>query len=110
MSEISDLKFFCTVAKHKSLAAAARALGLTPAATSKRLAALEGRLGVRLLNRTTRRTSVTQEGHLYFENGKRVLEEIAEIEASLVERVGLHERISLHACERCPTPTCCSRP
>jgi LysR family transcriptional activator of dmlA len=83
MNDISDIEFFCIVAKHDSLAAASQALGLTPPAASKRLAALERRLGVRLLNRTTRRRSVTQEGDQYFASGKRILEEIAEVERSL---------------------------
>ena len=56
------MQFFVLVARHGSLAAAARALDLTPPAATKRLAALEARLGVRLLNRSTRSLSLTSEG------------------------------------------------
>ena len=54
---------------------------MTPPAVSTRLAALEKRLGVRLLNRTTRRLSVTQEGEIYLENGSRLLTELDELDA-----------------------------
>ena len=59
---ISDMQFFVLVARHGSLAAAARASDLTPPAATKRLAALESRLGVRLLNRTTRSVVPTEAG------------------------------------------------
>jgi len=62
MADTTDLGFFSLLARQPSLAAAAQALGVTPPAVSRRLAALEARLGVRLLNRTTRRLSLTPEG------------------------------------------------
>ena len=55
MDAFSDLAFFSLLVKHGSLVAAAQQLGVTPPAVSKRLAAIERRLGVRLLQRTTRR-------------------------------------------------------
>ena len=55
-------------------------LNLTPPAVSRRLTQLEERLGVRLLNRTTRRISLTSEGEVYFENAVRILKEIDEME------------------------------
>jgi DNA-binding transcriptional LysR family regulator len=61
----NDLVFFVLLAKHGSLAATARELGLTPPAITKRLMLMEQRLGVRLLNRTTRRVSLTSEGETY---------------------------------------------
>ena len=64
MDGFSDLNLFTLVARHRNLAAAARDLGVTPPSISKRLAQLERRLGVRLLNRTTRRVSLTPEGEL----------------------------------------------
>jgi LysR family transcriptional regulator, transcriptional activator for dmlA len=76
----SELRFFTTLAKAGSLTAAARELDLTPPAVSKRLAQLEARLGVRLLNRTTRRMGLTNEGLIYLESARRILEEIAELE------------------------------
>lgn len=74
------MQFFVLVARHGSLAAAARALDLTPPAATKRLAALESRLGARLLNRTTRSVSLTSEGATYLRHATRILEEIKEME------------------------------
>ena len=80
MDSISDLAFFVRLVKHGSLSALAREVGVTPPAISTRLAGLEKRLGVRLLNRTTRRLSVTQEGELYLKNGTRLLAELEELD------------------------------
>src|SRR6185436_15573587 len=60
--------------------AAARDLGLTPSAVSKLVTRLEERLGVRLLNRTTRRLALTPEGEAYFHRGQRIVADIAEAE------------------------------
>lgn len=80
MDKISDLQFFAQLVKQGSLSALARESGVTPPAISARLAQLEKRLGVRLLNRTTRRISVTHEGEAYLETGTRLLEELEELE------------------------------
>jgi len=61
MSQTLDLSFFYLLANKGSLAATARELGITPPAVSKRLTALEARLGIRLVNRTTRSMSLTSE-------------------------------------------------
>jgi DNA-binding transcriptional LysR family regulator len=83
MDAFSDLAFFVMLVKRGSLAGAAQQLGVTPSAASKRLAALEARLGVRLLNRTTRRISVTPEGEAYLAQGGRILAELEELEQGL---------------------------
>ena len=83
MDALSDLAFFSLVVKHGNLSATARELGLTPPAISTRLAKLEQRLGVRLLNRTTRRVSVTQEGELYLAEGARILADLQALERSV---------------------------
>lgn len=80
MDAISDLSFFVRLVKHSSLSALARELGVTPPAVSTRLAQMENRLGVRLLNRTTRRLSPTQEGELYLSRGSRLLAELEELD------------------------------
>lgn len=80
MSPVSELAFFIQLVRLGSLAATARELNLTPPAVSKRLAQLEQRLGVRLLNRTTRSISLTAEGELYLVNAQRILGEIEEME------------------------------
>jgi DNA-binding transcriptional LysR family regulator len=80
MSQLSDLEVFSILAKYSSLREAAQQLGITPPAVSKRLAAVERRLGVRLLHRTTRRASLTPEGETYLLEGARVLEELEALE------------------------------
>lgn len=80
MNTDSDLGFFCLLVKQGSLSATARELNLTPPAISRRLNQLEERLGVRLLNRTTRRISLTSEGDVYFTNALRILSDIDETE------------------------------
>lgn len=76
----ADLEFFVLVARHRSLSAAGRALDLTPPAATKRLAQLESRLGVRLVNRTTRSVSLTSEGETFLAHATRILSEIEEME------------------------------
>ncbi len=83
MDAFSDLAFFTLLVKQGSLAAAAQQLGVTPPAVSKRLAAIERRLGVRLLQRTTRRISLTPEGETYLVDGSRVLEELEALERTV---------------------------
>ncbi|ALM83373.1 LysR substrate-binding domain-containing protein [Bordetella sp. N] len=80
MSQLLDLEFFATLAKHPSLRDAAQHLGITAPAVSKRLIALERRLGVRLMNRTTRRVSLTPEGEIYLLEGAQVLESLEALE------------------------------
>jgi DNA-binding transcriptional LysR family regulator len=72
----ADLGFFSTLASAGSLSAAARELGITTPAVSKHLALMESRLGVPLVNRTTRRMSLTPEGELYLAHARRILGEI----------------------------------
>jgi DNA-binding transcriptional LysR family regulator len=80
MDSIADLEFFTRLVAHGSLSSLARDLGVTPPAVSARLAQLERRLGVRLLNRTTRRLAMTQEGEMYLGAGSKLLEEVQELE------------------------------
>lgn len=83
MDGFSDLAFFSLLVKRGSLAAAAQELGVTPPAVSKRLAAIERRLGVRLLQRTTRRIGLTPEGETYLVDGARVLAELETLERAV---------------------------
>ncbi|OQR30210.1 LysR family transcriptional regulator [Pseudomonas sp. Bc-h] len=80
MNQSLDLQFFYLLAKQGSLASTARELGVTPPAVSKRLSALEARLGIRLVNRTTRSMSLTAEGELYISHAARILTQIEEVE------------------------------
>src|SRR6478672_9930837 len=74
---------FARVVATGSLSAAARELGLSPAMVSRRLAALEARLGVRLVNRTTRSLHLTDEGANYYDACSRLLAEIDEADAAV---------------------------
>lgn len=65
MGELEAIRIFLTVAKLQSFAAAARQLGMTPASVTRKIAALEARLGVQLLVRTTRQVSLTSAGAIY---------------------------------------------
>ena len=80
----SELEFIVLLARHGSLAAAARALDLTPPAATRRLAQLEARLGVRLVNRTTRSLSLTSEGETYVAHATRILASIDEMEEAVM--------------------------
>lgn len=79
----ADLGFFSAIAGAGSLSAAARELGVTTPAVSKHLAQMESRLGVALVNRTTRRMSLTPEGELYLQHARRILAEIDGMEQLL---------------------------
>jgi LysR family transcriptional regulator, transcriptional activator for dmlA len=72
----ADLGFFSALAAAGSLSGAARELGITTPAVSKRLAQMESRLKLTLVNRTTRRMSLTPEGELYLQSARRILAEI----------------------------------
>jgi DNA-binding transcriptional LysR family regulator len=76
----SELAFFVLLAKKASLSATARELNITPPAVTKRLAQMEQRLGVRLVNRTTRKASLTSEGQIYLARATNILAEIKEME------------------------------
>jgi len=78
-----DLGFFSVLASAGSLSAAARELGITTPAVSKHLALMELRVGVSLVNRTTRRMSLTPEGEVYLEHARRILGEIDDMEELL---------------------------
>ena len=76
----ADLGFFSVLASSGNLGSAARELGITTAAVSKRLAQIEERLGLSLVNRTTRRMSLTPEGEVYLEHARKILGEIDDME------------------------------
>ncbi|MBZ0250553.1 MAG: LysR family transcriptional regulator [Burkholderiales bacterium] len=79
----ADLGFFAVLAGAASLSAAARELGVTTPAVSRHLALLERRLGVALVNRTTRRMSLTPEGETCLEHARRILGEVRDLEELL---------------------------
>lgn len=80
MARLDSLVIFATVVKANNFTNAAHALGLTPSAVSKQISLLEDRLGVRLLNRTTRSVSPTEAGQLFFNRCNRILDDLEEAE------------------------------
>ncbi len=83
MDKFKQLESFVSVATRGSLTAAALAEGVVPALLGRRLDALEARLGVKLLIRSTRRIHLTHEGSAFLEDCQRVLADVANAEASV---------------------------
>ncbi len=86
IEDLGELRTFDRIVRGGSLSAAARELRVSLTVVSKRLTALERRLQVRLLNRSTRRASLTDEGLLFHEHCCRVLEAVDAAEAALEQR------------------------
>ena len=83
MAKLKQIETFVSVATRGSLTAAARAESVAPAIIGRRLDALEQRLGVKLLVRTTRRITLTHEGSAFLEDCQRLLADFANAEASV---------------------------
>ncbi|EPL06667.1 LysR family transcriptional regulator [Pseudomonas sp. CF161] len=83
MNPFEDMRIFCQVMDSGSFTAAADKLGLSKQFVSRRLMQLEERLGVRLLNRSTRRLDVTPLGQSYYESALRLLGEVEEVEQGI---------------------------
>lgn len=83
MNAFKQISAFVATAGHGSLSAAARIEGVTPAIVGRRLDALEARLGVKLIQRTTRRLSLTSEGQAFLEDCQRILNDLANAEAAV---------------------------
>jgi len=85
MDKQSEMAVFVRVVDEASFSSAARALKLTPSAISKLIVRLEDRLGARLLNRTTRRLSLTGEGRAYYERCRPILADIEDAERAVLD-------------------------
>lgn len=85
MENLSRIGVFIAVAKQESFAAAARELGITSSAVSKQVQNLEFELKTKLLNRTTRRVSLTEEGAIFYDRASRALDDIREATDQLNE-------------------------
>jgi DNA-binding transcriptional LysR family regulator len=83
MDKLKQIETFVAVASKGSLTAAARAEGVAPAIIGRRLDALEARLGVKLMVRTTRRITLTHEGSAFIEDCQRLITDLANAEASV---------------------------
>ena len=83
MDRLKQIESFTSVATKGSLTAAAKAEGVAPAVVGRRIDALEERLGVKLLVRTTRKLTLTHEGSAFLEDCQRLLADLANAEASV---------------------------
>jgi DNA-binding transcriptional LysR family regulator len=86
MGQFRQISTFVEVVARGSLSAAARAEGIAPAMIGRRLDALEARLGVKLLQRTTRKLVLTNEGTAFLEDCQRILAELEDAESAVAER------------------------
>jgi DNA-binding transcriptional LysR family regulator len=94
---IDDMTFFDQIARSWSLTEAAREWGVSPSAVSKRLTHLETRLQVRLVQRRTRRLTLTEEGTRYAEGVSRLLPQLTDLEESIsVQHREPRGRITIH--------------
>jgi DNA-binding transcriptional LysR family regulator len=88
MDKTQEMTSFVAVVEAGSFVAAAGVLGLSKAAVSRQVAELEHRLGARLLHRTTRRLSLTDDGQLFYGRAKELLAAIDEAESEIASRSG----------------------
>lgn len=88
-ANLNDIQVFMAVVDAGSFIAGGKAMGLSRSAAGKAVIRLEDRLGVRLLNRTTRTLSLTDEGRLLYERGSQILAAVDEAEASVAGKSGM---------------------
>lgn len=88
MDKLRSMEVFLAVIDRGTLSAAAATLGLSPSMVSTHLTNLETELRVRLLNRTTRRLSLTDEGAIYHVHCRQILDEISSVESDLAGKGG----------------------
>lgn len=86
MDHLQSMRVFVRVADLGSFARAASAMDISNAVATRHVADLEGRLGTRLLNRTTRSLSLTESGQVYLERARQILDELEDVEQMVVAR------------------------
>ncbi|NPD14972.1 LysR family transcriptional regulator [Xinfangfangia sp. D13-10-4-6] len=97
LDRVAGMQVFTRVAALGSLSGAARALGMSQTMATKHMAALEERLGVQLLHRTTRKITLTEAGRRYLESVERILSDLAEADAvASAERVEVTGRLRVN--------------
>jgi len=85
MNQLEEMQSFVRVVEAGSISKAAEQLGIAKSGVSRRLADLEARLGVRLLNRTTRRSSLTEAGESYYRGAVKLLADVSELDAATAD-------------------------
>ena len=86
MDRLTSIEAFVRVVESGSFVAAAEVLGISQAMVSRHVQGLESRLGTRLLQRTTRRLSLTEAGAAYFERSQQLLRDLEEMDASVASQ------------------------
>ncbi|WP_428354335.1 LysR family transcriptional regulator [Methyloprofundus sp.] len=81
MGQLEDMQVFTRVVEAGGISRAAEQMGLAKSAVSRRLSELEARLGVRLINRTTRTSNLTETGRGFYERALKIIDDIAELNA-----------------------------
>ena len=89
MGQLEEMQNFVRVVEAGSISKAAEQLNIAKSGVSRRLSELESRLGVRLLNRTTRQSSLTEAGQLFFERAVKLIGDVAELNASASDQQAL---------------------
>lgn len=102
MDNVKAIRLFLQAAQTGSLSGAGREFGLSPASVSRQISSLEDDLGVRLLNRTSRRLSLTEAGQIYLQRAERLLQDMDEMREEVSQltvrpsgRLRIQSRISL---------------
>ena len=85
MSQFDEMKMFVRIVEAGSITRAADQLGIAKSGVSRRLADLESRLGARLINRTTRRSSLSDAGRRYYDGAVKLLSDVAELDAATAD-------------------------
>ena len=85
MEWLRSMRLFVSVVQNGSLSSAGRQLGLSPASVSRHISALEENLGSRLLNRTSRKLTVTEAGEIYFRKVEHILQQVTEANDSVAQ-------------------------
>ena len=85
MGQLEDMSTFIRIVEAGSISSAAEQLGLVKSAVSRRLSDLENRLGIQLINRTTRRSSLTEEGEHYYRRALKIVDDVDELHSSATD-------------------------
>ena len=85
MDSLQPMRIFVSVVQNGSLSSAGRQLGLSPASVSRHISGLEESLGCRLVNRTSRKLTLTEAGELYFAKVEQILHQVAEANDSVAQ-------------------------
>lgn len=109
METLQNMRLFVRVAQAGSFSAAGRAVGLSPASISRHINAVEQSLGVRLINRTSRRLALTEAGHLYLEKAAHICD-LADALVDQVTELQTTPRGLLHVHTRVAVGTQCLAP